>query len=296
MADGADSGAGQAKGNSMTGRTWLITGISSGFGREMAGQVLARGERVAGTVRRRDSVRDLERQYGKALWVGELDLAETRAIRPLVDAAFDACGRIDVVVSNAGYGLFGAAEELSDEQVEHQLDTNLLGSIQLVRAALPHLRSQGGGRILQVSTVGGQAAFPGASLYHASKWGIEGFIDALAQEVAVFGIGCTLVEPGGARTGFRYQGSRLAPRIAAYDASPASHARRMIEEAASVPIGDPVRMVERMIASVDEQPAPRRLALGSDAWGAMHKQLAERLAALEAQRALAFSTDAAPGA
>lgn len=275
-------------------RTWLITGANSGFGREMTQQLLARYDRVAATVRNPDSLRDLRERYGDALWVGTLDMTDGPAIRRVVDAAFAAIGRIDVVVSNAGYGLFGAAEELTDEQLEHQLDTNLLGSIRLLRAALPHLRQQGGGRILQLSTVGGQAAFPGASAYHASKWGIEGFVDALAQEVGVFGIGCTLVEPGGARTGFRYQGSRLAPGLDAYAASPASHARKMIEDGTSVPIGDPARMVELMIASVDHQPAPRRLALGSDAWQAMHKQLSDRLAQLEAQKDIAFSTDAPP--
>ena len=276
----------------MTQRTWLITGVSSGFGREMARQLLARGDRVAGTLRRMDAAADLKARYGDALWLAQLEMTDLAAVRQVVDAAFAALGRIDVVVSNAGYGLFGAAEECSDAEVLDQIGTNLLGPIQLLRAALPHLRAQGGGRILQLSTVGGQAAFPGASLYHAGKWGIEGFVDALAQEVAVFGIGCTLVEPGGARTNFRYGGSRLAAPIAAYAGTPASHARRMLEEGTSVPPGDPVRMVERMIASVDESPAPRRLALGSDAWGAMTRQLGERLAALEAQKALAASTDA----
>lgn len=276
----------------MTGRTWLITGVSSGFGKEMAAQLLARGDRVAGTSRRPDAVADLQARYGDRLWVAPLEMTDLAAVRRTVDAAFGALGRIDVVVSNAGYGLFGAAEECSDEEVQHQIGTNLLGPIQLLRAALPHLRRQGGGRILQVSSVGGQTAFPGAALYHAGKWGIEGFVDALAREVEPFGIGCTLVEPGGARTAFRYGGARLAARIEAYDGSPASHARRMLEARTAVPPGDPVRMVERMIASVDEQPAPRRLVLGSDAWQAMRGQLRDRLDALEAQEALAASTDA----
>ncbi|SDD35472.1 Short-chain dehydrogenase [Massilia sp. PDC64] len=276
----------------MTGRTWLITGVSSGFGKEMAAQLLARGDRVAGTSRRLDAVADLQTRYGDRFWVAPLEMTDLAAVRRTVDAAFDAHGRIDVVVSNAGYGLFGAAEECSDAEVLHQIGTNLAGPIQLLRASLPHLRRQGGGRILQVSSVGGQAAFPGASLYHASKWGIEGFVDALAQEVEPFGIGCTLVEPGGARTAFRYGGARLAARLEAYDRSPASHARRMLEARTAVPPGDPVRMVERMIASVDVQPAPRRLALGSDAWLAMRTQLRARLDALEAQEGLAASTDA----
>ncbi|MRX08091.1 SDR family oxidoreductase [Pseudoduganella sp. FT25W] len=275
----------------MTQRTWLITGISSGFGRHMSEQLLARGERVAGTVRTLSSVDDLKARYGDQLWLARLDVTDTPAIRGVVDAAVAALGRIDVVVNNAGYGLFGAAEEVTDEQITQQIQTNLIGSIQVARAVLPHLRAQGGGRILQISTVGGQAAFPGASLYHAGKWGIEGFADALQQEVAGFGIGVTIVEPGGARTEFRYGSSQLAPRIAAYDGTPASMARRMLEERKAVPPGDPARMVELMIASVDQQPAPKRLALGSDAYTAMQRALSARLAELEAQKDLAFSTD-----
>ena len=275
----------------MTQGTWLITGISSGFGRHMSEQLLARGARVAGTVRKLAAVADLKARYGDQLWLAQLDVTDTAAVRRTVDAAFVALGRIDVVVNNAGYGLFGAAEEVTDEQIVQQIQTNLIGSIQVARAALPHLRAQGGGRILQLSTVGGQAAFPGASLYHAAKWGIEGFADALQQEVAGFGIGVTIVEPGGARTEFRYGSSQLGPRIAAYDGTPASMARRMLEERTAVPIGDPAKMVELMIASVGQQPAPKRLALGSDAWTAMQRSLAARLAELEAQKEVAFSTD-----
>lgn len=276
-------------------RSWFITGVNSGFGRHLTEQLLARGERVAGTTRDLSAMAELKTRYAELLWLAELDMTDTAAIRRVVDQAFDQLGSIDVLVSNAGYGLFGAAEELSDAQISHQIDTNLIGSMQLVRAVLPHFRRQQAGRILQLSSVGGQAAFPGASAYHASKWGIEGFIDALAQEVAAFNIGCTLVEPGGARTGFRYGSAQLAPRIEAYDASPASMARRMIEAGTSVPLGDPAKMAALMIASVDQHPAPLRLALGSDAYSTMHRQLSARLAALEAQKELAFSTDFAVG-
>jgi NAD(P)-dependent dehydrogenase (short-subunit alcohol dehydrogenase family) len=275
----------------MTQRNWFITGANSGFGRLMTERLLARGDKVACTVREVTRMDDLKAQHGDALFVQRLDLTDFAAIRPTVDAAFAGLGRIDVVVSNAGYGLLGAAEEATDEQVLHQLQTNLIGSIQLIRSALPHLRKQQGGRILQLSTVGGQATFPGGSMYHAGKWGIEGFVESVAQEVAVFGIGCTLVEPGGARTNFRYESSRVGPKIEAYDASPSRHVNRMLEDGTAVAIGDPAKMVECMIASVDQHPAPRRLALGSDAYTVMHKQLGERLAALEAQRDIAFSTD-----
>ena len=277
----------------MAQRNWLITGVSSGFGREMAEQLLNRGDGVAGTTRDLSALDDLKAEHGDRLWLARLDVTDTQGIQQVVKDAFAAFGRIDVVVSNAGYGLFGAAEEVTDDQVAHQLKTNLAGSIHLVRAVLPFLRTQGGGRILQLSSMGGQAALPGGSLYNATKWGIEGFIDAVSQEVGVFGIGCTLVEPGGARTNFRYGSSRLAPKIDAYDASPASYARRMLEEGTSLPIGDPAKMVRLMIDSVNQHLAPKRLALGSDAYTLMHKQLSERLAELEAQKELAFSTDCA---
>ena len=166
-----------------------------------------------------------------------------------------------------------------------------MGSIQFVRAALPHLRSQGGGRILQLSSMGGQVAFPGGSLYHATKWGIEGFIEAVAQEVAVFGIGCTIVEPGGARTDFRHRSAVVGPMNAAYDALPSRMVNRILNDDTIKSPGDPSRMVDMMIASVDAEPAPLRLTLGSDAYAMMHKAYAARAEALEAQRDLACSTD-----
>ena len=153
----------------MTARTWLITGVSSGFGRELATQLLDRGEVVVGTVRRPGSVADLVQKYPDTFHCELLDVADAAAVRGVTDRSFTSLGRIDVVVSNAGYGLFGAAEELSDDQVSHIIATNLTGSIQLIRASLPHLRAQGGGRIIQMSTYGGQVAFPGNSMYHATK-------------------------------------------------------------------------------------------------------------------------------
>ncbi|MFG1606464.1 SDR family oxidoreductase [Actinoplanes sp. NPDC049265] len=275
----------------MTSRTWFITGVNSGFGRELASQLLERGDRVAGTVRRDGSVDDLREAYGDRLRVDSLDLTDTGRIRTVVDAVFAGLGRVDVVVSNAGYGLFGAAEEVSDEQVAHQLATNLAGPIQLVRAALPHLRAQGGGRIVQLSSVAGLAAHPGASLYHASKWGIEGFLEALAGEVAPFGIGVTLVEPGGARTSFAAGSLRLGDPLAAYDATPASFVRVFRGDSAPPLPGDPAKVAARVIESVEVTPAPLRLVLGSDSYQAVTASLRARLAQIEPQRSAASSTD-----
>jgi NAD(P)-dependent dehydrogenase (short-subunit alcohol dehydrogenase family) len=275
----------------MTQKNWLITGVNSGFGRLMTEKLLDRGDNVAGTVRKMDSMNDLKARHGDRLWLANLDTTDTPAIKQVVDKAFADLGRIDVIVSNAGYGLFGAAESLSDEQIIHQIGTNLVGPIQLVRAALPHLRKQGGGRILQLSTYGGQAALPGGSLYHASKWGVEGFFDSLTQELAPFKIGVTIVEPGGARTNFRFGGAQVGRKMEAYEGTPAGMVHRMLEDTSRLPPGDPARMAQIMIDSVDQEPAPKRIALGSDAFTAIHKALTDRLAVLEGQRELAFSTD-----
>ncbi|MBO7748473.1 SDR family oxidoreductase [Paenibacillus sp. MWE-103] len=275
----------------MTIRTWLITGANSGFGRHMTEQLLERGDRVAGTVRGMDAMGGLKERYGDRLWLARLDVTDTPAIRAVVAEAFRDLGRIDVVVNNAGYGLFGAAEEFTDDQLLHQIGTNLIGSIQMVRAALPFMRAQGGGRIIQLSSMGGQAAFPGGSLYHATKWGIEGFIEATMLDVAPFGIGLTIVEPGGARTDFRYRSAMLGTKLDAYDASPASQARGIIEEAQQPSLGDPAKMAAVIIASADRHPAPKRIVLGSDAYGAVRRALTERLASLEAQKEQAQSTD-----
>jgi NAD(P)-dependent dehydrogenase (short-subunit alcohol dehydrogenase family) len=215
----------------MTTRNWLITGVSSGFGRELATQLLNRGDTVVGTVRRPDNVADLLQKYPDTFHRELLDVTDAAAVREVTDRSFSSLGRIDVVVSNAGYGLFGAAEELSDEQVSHIIATNLTGSIQLIRAALPHLRAQGSGRIIQMSTYGGQVAFPGNSRYHATKWGIEGFAESVAQEVAPFGIGVTIVELRGARTEFRYGSAQVADPLPAYDGNPAHAFQAMLDPA-----------------------------------------------------------------
>jgi NAD(P)-dependent dehydrogenase (short-subunit alcohol dehydrogenase family) len=276
----------------MTSRTWLITGANSGFGRHLSEQLLSRGERVVGTFRALGSVEDLSARWPDAFRAAHLDVTDPAEITAVVDEAWAALDRIDVVVSNAGYGLMGAAEELTDDQVVHQIATNLTGSIRLIRAALPHLRRQGGGRILQLSSVGGQAAWPGGSLYHATKWGVEGFADALAGEVAPFGIGVTIVEPGGARTNFRYGGSVLADHIEAYDRTPAAGIRRILTERTTEGVGDPALMATAMIASVDQDPAPRRLVLGGDAYQAIENALTTRLAEVRTQRESAQATDA----
>jgi NAD(P)-dependent dehydrogenase (short-subunit alcohol dehydrogenase family) len=275
----------------MAHRTWLITGVSSGFGRHLTEQLLERGDRVVGTVRSTGKVSDLAERYPSAFRPEVLDVTDTPAVRAIVDRAFTELGQIDVIVSNAGYGLFGAAEELTDAQVEHIIATNLVGSIALIRAALPQLRAQGNGRIIQISSYGGQVAFAGNSLYHATKWGIEGFVESVAAEVAPFGIGMTIVEPGGARTEFRYGSAQVAAPMAEYDETPAHAFARLLDPRNGLAPGDPARMAARIIESVDVVPAPLRLVLGSQALQTTIDTLAQRIEGFEAQRDLAASTD-----
>ena len=279
----------------MSQRTWFITGVSSGFGRHMTEQLLARGDKVIGTVRDTSKTADLVQRYPERFRVEVLDVTDIVAIRQVVDRTFTQVGRIDVIISNAGYGLFGAAEELSDTQVQHIIATNLTGSIQLIRAALPHLRAQGGGRIIQISTYGGQVAFAGNSLYHATKWGIEGFCESVAQEVAPFKIGMTIVEPGGARTEFRYGSAQVAKPMAEYDATPAHAFLKMLDPKNGLAPGDPARMAARIIESVDQEPAPLRMVLGSVALTTTLNTLRKRVAGFEMQAELAASTDFPPG-
>ncbi|MDR8384615.1 MAG: SDR family oxidoreductase [Pseudomonas rhizophila] len=271
-------------------KTWLVTGSSSGIGLAVVEQLLERGDRVAATLRKPQALSHLKTRYGEQLWTALLDVNDALAIRAVVHQAFTELGRIDVVVSSAGYALFGAAEEASDEQINQQLQTNLLGSIQLIRACLPFLRKQGGGRILQVSSEGGQLAYPNFSLYHASKWAIEGFVESVALEVAPFGIEFTLVEPGPTRTNF---GAALVrpPAMAEYEQTPAGEVRKAIAEGTFPLTGDPQKMARIMLEIVDVDPAPRRLLLGSGAYERVRNALVQRLAELEQYQALAMSTE-----
>lgn len=271
-------------------RTWLITGSSSGIGLAVVEQLLERGDRVAATLRKPDALNHLKERYGEQLWTAALDVNDTCAIREVIHRAFAELKRIDVVVSSAGYALFGAAEECSDEQIDQQLQTNLVGSIQVIRACLPFLRRQGGGRILQVSSEGGQLAYPNFSLYHASKWAIEGFVEAVAQEVAPFGIQFTLVEPGPTRTNF---GAALVspPVMAEYDQTPAGEVRRAVASGAFPLTGDPQKMAKAMLQIAEADSAPRRLLLGSGAYERVHAALMQRVTELEQYKAVAMSTE-----
>ncbi|MBS4914249.1 MAG: SDR family oxidoreductase [Veillonella sp.] len=270
-------------------KTWLITGVSSGFGLEMTKQLLEKGDTVIGTVRNKEKVKDLIEKYPKTFDCQILDVTSVPATRTVVQQAFKEHGTIDVIISNAGYGLFGAAEELSDEQVEHIIATNLTGSITFIRSALPYLRRQKHGHIIQISSYGGQVAYPSNSLYHATKFGVEGFCESVAQEVAAFNVKVTIVEPGGARTEFRYGSAQVADLMPEYD-----HVHgflNMLDPKKGLAVGDPVKMATRIIESVDREDTPLHMVLGSQALQATIERLEERVAAYKKQTEVAASTD-----
>jgi NAD(P)-dependent dehydrogenase (short-subunit alcohol dehydrogenase family) len=271
-------------------KTWFITGTSSGLGRLLAERLLQRGDRVVATLRRGGALDELKKQYDDRLHVLTLDVTDIRAVHLNIAAAFETMGRIDVVVNNAGYGLFGAAEEVTDEQIDRQIATNLTGSIQVIRAALPHLRRQGGGRIVQVSSEGGQIAYPNFSLYHATKWGIEGFVESVAKEVAPFCIDFVIVEPGPTSTQFGAGLDHAVP-MPEYDDTPAGEVRRAIASNSFAIRGDAGKTVAAMIVAADSAHPPLRLTLGGGAYDSIRAELAERLRVLEAQKDIAFSAD-----
>jgi NAD(P)-dependent dehydrogenase (short-subunit alcohol dehydrogenase family) len=270
-------------------RTWLITGVSSGFGYEMTKQLLEKGDSVVGTVRNTKKVEELIKQYPDRFDCQILDVTDVASVHKTVDEAFARHGKIDVIVSNAGYGLFGAAEELTDEEVDHIIATNLTGSIALIRSALPYLRKQESGNIIQISSYGGQVAYAANSMYHATKFGIEGFCESVAQEVAKFNIKVTIVEPGGARTEFRYGSAKVANLTLEYD-----HVHgflNMLDASKGLAPGDPAKMAARIIESVDKEDTPLHMVLGSQALAATIGRLEERVAAYKTQTELAASTD-----
>ena len=257
-------------------KTWFITGASRGFGRAWATAALDRGDRVAATARDTATLDDLVARYGDAIVPLRLDVTDRAADFAAVAAANERLGRLDVVVNNAGFGQFGMVEELSEAELRAQMETNLFGAFWVTQAALPILRAQGSGHILQVSSIGGIVAFPNIGAYNASKWALEGFSQSLAQEVAPFGIHVTLIEPGGYATDWSGSSARHATPLAAYDEARAARARQRSGQMASP--GDPAASADAVLAVVDAENPPLRLFLGEAPLAIAEADYAARLA------------------
>ncbi|MFM9918604.1 SDR family oxidoreductase [Lacisediminihabitans sp. H27-G8] len=260
----------------MSEKVWFITGTSRGFGREWAIAALDRGDRVAATARNTDSLDDLVEKYGDAILPIALDVTDKDAATAAVALAHEHFGGLDVVINNAGFGHFGFIEEITEAEARAQMETNLFGALWVTQAALPFLRAHGSGHIIQVSSIGGITAFPLVGIYHASKWALEGFSQALAQEVAGFGIFVTLVEPGGFSTDWSGSSSTRSEALADYaelhDAVDAARKQRFAAP------GDPVATRGAILKVVDADRPPLRIFFGESPLGTAKADYAGRIA------------------
>ena len=239
-------------------KIWFITGSSRGFGRQFAQAALERGDKVAATARDTEALADLVAAHGDAILPLPLDVTDKGAAFEAVQRAHERFGRLDVVVNNAGYGLFGAVEELTERSVRDQMETNFFGALWVTQAVLPLMRAQGSGHIVQISSVGGVITFPLVGGYNASKWALEGLTDSLAQEVAGFGIKVTLVEPGSFATDWGGSSATFSEHMPAYEELHAA----VVANLANVPNGDPTAAGPALLRVVDAENPPLRVFFG----------------------------------
>jgi NAD(P)-dependent dehydrogenase (short-subunit alcohol dehydrogenase family) len=275
---------------STPGKVWFITGTSRGFGRIWAEAALERGDRVAATARDITAIQPLADKYGDAVLPMTLDITDAKADRVAVERAFDHFGRVDVIVNNAGYGLFGAAEEVTEEEARRQIDTGLFGALWITQAALPHLRAQGSGHIVQVSSLSGLVSIPYLGMYQAAKFGLEGYSESLAAEVAAHGIKVTIVEPTPYGTDWVYGSKEVAAPNPAYD-----HIRAWWDEHfKGTTQADPEGVRQAMLDLVDSNEPPLRLLLGSYGLPVIEAVYAQRLATWKAWKKVTDAADGSP--
>ena len=261
----------------MTSKVWFITGSSKGFGRVWVEAALARGDHVVATARDVSTLKDLAGKYGDALAAIQLDVNDKRAVEAAVSEAHRRFGRLDVVINNAGYGQFGAIEEITEEEARAQIETNVFGALWVTQAAIPIMRKQGSGHIIQISSIGGVNAFPNLGLYHASKWALEGFSQALAAEVGELGVHVTIVEPAGFATDWSGPSAKRAKSIDAYE--PARE--KMKTRRAGVVPGDPAATGAAMLALADATEPPLRAFFGDVGLPMIKQEYANRIALWE---------------
>jgi NAD(P)-dependent dehydrogenase (short-subunit alcohol dehydrogenase family) len=267
--------------NSTTPRVWFITGTSSGLGRALARAALDRGDRVVATARSTGRIADLEREFADRVVALPLDVTDADQARSAIDAAVGAFGRIDVVVNNAGYGVLGALEELSDDDLRSQFETNLFGALQVTRAALPQLRRQRSGHVVQLSSLSATVANPGESAYVGSKAALAGVSESLAKEVAHLGIRVTIVQPGPFRSDFAGRSLQKADPIDDYNDTVGA-ARDLIAQLDGNQPNDPTRGAEAIVQAIESPDPPLHLTLGEDAIEAIRANLDDQRAELDA--------------
>lgn len=258
----------------MATKIWFITGASRGFGRIWTEAALKRGDKVAATARNVDDVKELADTYGDLVLPLALDVTDRDAVFAAMKHANEHFRRIDVVINNAAYGLFGTVEEVSEKEARAQIETNLFGALWVLQAALPIMRAQKSGHQLSVSSIGGVSAFPTVGLYHASKWGLEGLNQALAQEVADFGIKVTLIEPAGYSTDWSGKSAAHANEMAEYDPV----REKLKDKKKDRKQGDPYATADAILQVIDAENPPLRFLLGSVGLPLIKKDYESRLA------------------
>lgn len=274
-----------------TSRVWLITGVSSGFGLELARAVLERGDTVVGTMRRPEQMSSFASLAPGRAHARLLDVTDAAAIGPLVDGIERDVGPIAVLVNNAGYGLGGAVEELDEAECRHVMETNFFGTLNLIKALLPHFRGRRAGHIVNFSSMAGIVGIPGFGLYNASKFAVSGLTEALAGELAPFGIRATVVEPGGFRTNFAGGSLALARSpMPEYADTAAGRPRGMKEHYHGTQQGDPAKAAAAVIHVVEAEKPPVHLLLGPDAVAAARKKIERFSDEIEAWEALSTGT------
>ena len=270
-------------------KVWFITGSARGLGRDLTIAVLAGGDKVAATARNTKQLDDLDAQYPGRLYPIQLDVTNYNEVHNAVRNAVAHFGRIDVLVNNAGFGIVGAAEAYTNEQVRSQLETNLYAPIEITRAVLPYMRKQGSGRILQVSSIGGRVGNAGVTIYQAAKFGLSGFSEALAEEVRDLGIYVTSVEPGGFRTDWAGDSMTYAEPIEGY--TKVNQRERFFKSGTFIPVGDPAKAATVMVNLANHPKPPVHLVLGSEAYGMLQNADTVRKAEMEAWKEVTVSTD-----
>jgi NAD(P)-dependent dehydrogenase (short-subunit alcohol dehydrogenase family) len=275
-------------------RVWFVTGASSGFGRAIAKEVLARGDRLVATGRDPDALQPLVGEDGSRAMAIGLDITDADAVRAAVDEAVARFGCIDVVVNNAGYVHVGAVEELDDEEWRRLIDTDLFGAINVTRAVLPHMRGQRSGHLVQMSSLNGVEGLPGGGYYVASKFALEGLSESLADEVAPLGIKVTIVEPGPHRTRLLSGPSAKSSEPISDYADSVGMVREQLEQLDGHQPGDPERAARAIVEAVEAPDPPRRLPLGTMALDHIRAKLRGQLEELEAWAELSASSDFPP--
>ncbi|NVH71806.1 SDR family NAD(P)-dependent oxidoreductase [Paraburkholderia sp. JPY432] len=270
---------------------WFITGVSSGFGRSLAEAVLARGDKVVGTVRNETQIASFENLAPGRAHGLLLDVTDAAAVPRAVGQALERTGAIDILVNNAGYGLFGALEEVSDAQARQLFDTNVFGTVNVIRAVLPHFRARKRGHIVNFSSVAGVIGIAGCSFYCASKHAVEGLSESLAQELQPFGIGVTLVEPGGFRTNFAGGSLKWSENELPDYSETVGQIRRYMSSYHGTQAGDPAKAAEAIVRAVSADAPPLRLPLGPDAVDVVRKKLASVQDNLETWLEVSSSTN-----